>query len=89
MWRPEVDAVEAAEPPAVRVGDGASARWDGFAGLRDNDRNGLAGSEGSVQPGGIIGLVGAMLLLVGGLLALAALLTAPPPAEPGAREARS
>ena len=50
---------------------------------------GLAGSEGSVQPGGIIGLVGAMLLLVGGLVALAALLTAPPPAEPGAREAGS
>ena len=50
---------------------------------------GLAGSEGSVQPGGIIGLVGAMLLLVGGLLALAALLTATPAAEPAAQEVGS
>ena len=47
---------------------------------------GLAGSGGSVQPGGIIGLVGAMLLLIGGLLALAAVLTTPPPAEPATPE---
>jgi hypothetical protein len=50
---------------------------------------GLSASGGSVQPGGIIGLVGAMLLLVAGLLALAALLTAPPAAQPAAREAGS
>jgi hypothetical protein len=52
---------------------------------------GLAGSEGSVQPGGVIGLVGALLLLIAGLLALANLLmqptTTPAPTTPKVGEA--
>jgi len=57
----------------IAVGAQTATMWAAYYGL--------AGTDGSPEAGGVIGVVGAVLMFVGGLLALAALFSARPAAE--------
>jgi hypothetical protein len=57
----------------IAIGTQTATMWAAYYGL--------AGTDGSPEAGGVIGVAGAVLIFVGGLLALAALFSARPPAE--------